>query len=66
MELQTNRIRGEIVARGFSQKQVAEKLGITPHALRYRLRTGRFNSDQLYMMAKLLKLEDPWHIFFDE
>lgn len=66
MKLQANRIRGEIVARGFSQKQFAEKLGITPHALRYRLRTGRVNSDQLYMMAKLLKLEDPWHIFFDE
>lgn len=66
MELQANRIRGEIVARGFSQKQVAEKLGITPHALRYRLRTRRLNSDQLYMVAELLKLEDPWHVFFDK
>lgn len=64
MKIQADRIRGEIVARGFKQKDLAKALGITAHAFQHRLKTGRFNSDQLYTIAKMLKLENPWQIFF--
>ena len=32
MKIQADRIRGEIIARGFKQKDLAKALGITAHA----------------------------------
>lgn len=62
--LNANKLKGIIVERGMTQKEVAAALGIQDKALRARIRKGVFNSTQIEIMIDLLKIEDPCSIFF--
>lgn len=59
-----NELKGRIVANGYTQAQVAEKIGITPKTFYIKLQNGVFGSDEIEKMISLLKLEDPMSIFF--
>lgn len=55
-----NELRGKIVEAGLTQKSVAEKIGISEHALSRKL-TGKreFKLNEILALAKVLGIEHP-------
>lgn len=62
--INTNKLRGIIVSKGLSQKQVAHKIGITEQTFYRKMKRGVFGSDEIGKMIKLLDIEDPVSVFF--
>lgn len=60
----TNELKGRIVAKGFTQEQVAKKLGISSNTLRRKLSKGVLGSDEIERLIKILDIKDPMQIFF--
>lgn len=61
-----NELKAAMVRKGFTQKQVAEKLNITPRTLSTKLRKGVFGSDEIELLMSLLEINDPMTIFFSK
>lgn len=57
-------LRGEIAKKGYSQAQIAEKIGITPKTFYTKMKNGVFGSDEIQAMVDILEIEDPVKIFF--
>ena len=64
--INTNQLRGIIVAKGTSQGQVAKELGITRETFYRKMKKGVFDSDEINQMIKLLDIQDPVAIFFTD
>lgn len=60
----SNKLKGLIVSNGLTQKDIAEKLGMTPKTFSLKLKKGVFGSDEIEIMIKLLDISDPVPIFF--
>lgn len=60
----SNKLKGLIVSKGLTQKDVAEKLNMTPKTFSLKLKKGVFGSDEIEMMINLLDISDPVPIFF--
>ena len=60
----TNELRGRIVAKGFTQAEIARKIGIAPKTFSFKMKKGVFNSDEINKMIEILDIEDPREIFF--
>lgn len=60
----TNEIKGLIRARGMTQAEVAEKMGINPVTLSRKLGKGILNSDEIEVLIDILKIKNPASIFF--
>jgi transcriptional regulator with XRE-family HTH domain len=61
-----NELKGRIVAKGYTQEKVAEKLGITPKTLHLKLKRGVLGTDEAETLIHLLDIKDPNAIFFAE
>ena len=59
-----NELRGRIVARGLTQAEVAEQMGITQKTFSTKLEKGVFTSLEIEKLVEILELENPWDIFF--
>ena len=64
--IDTNALRGAIMAKGLTQQDVAVHLGITPKTFYSKMKRGVFGTDEMEEMIKLLALKDPFSIFFAE
>lgn len=64
--IDTNALRGIIVAKGLSQQDVASELGMTPKTFYSKMKKGVFGSDEMEKMIDLLSIENPVAIFFAE
>ena len=60
----TNKLRGCIVANGKTQEEVAKSIGITPKTFSLKMKKGIFGSDEIEKMINLLDIDDPVSIFF--
>lgn len=60
----TDKLRGIIAERGMSQRQVANKLGITEKTFYAKMKKGSFGTDEAEKMIHLLRIESPAEIFF--
>lgn len=63
--IRTDELRGVIAKNGYSQSDVAKMLGITPKTFYDKMKKGVFGSDEIEIMIKKLRIEDPMPIFFD-
>ena len=63
--IKTDELRGIIAKNGFSQSDVAAKIGITPKTFYEKMAKGVFGSDEIEIMIKELHIENPIEIFFD-
>lgn len=61
----SNKLKGVIAERGYSQAKVAEKLGITPKTFYDKMKRQVFDSDEMEIMIDLLEIQNPVDIFFD-
>ena len=62
--IRTDKLRGIISEKGFSQAKVAEAIGITPKTFYEKMAKGVFGSDEIEVMIRILHIEDPVEIFF--
>lgn len=60
----TNELRGIIAAKGFSQKEIANLIGISDKTFYLKMKRGVFGSDEIEHMIKILEIKDPTRIFF--
>ncbi len=64
--IKTDELRGHIAKNGYSQRKVAEMLGISEKTFYDKMKKGVFNSNEIEAMIKLLKIANPCEIFFAE
>lgn len=57
-------LKSEIVRAGKTQKQVYEEMGMTKRQWDSRIKSKKFDSDEMYKIANILKLSNPMPIFF--
>lgn len=62
--IRTDKLRGIIAEKGYSQSDVAKKIGITPKTFYEKMKVGVFGSDEIETMIVFLDIEDPVNIFF--
>ena len=57
--------KAAMARKGYTQKMLAEKLGISEKTLCERLKTQRFGTEEIEQLIPLLEINDPMAIFFD-
>ena len=62
--IDTASLRAEMTRYGFTQKQMAESIGISPRTFSNKLKKGVLGSDEIEQMIHILKIQDPASIFF--
>ena len=62
--IKTNELKGIIAKNGLTQKQVAERIGITPKTFYEKMKKGVFGSDEIQKMIEILNINNPCEIFF--
>ena len=62
--IDTNKLKGIIVSRGYTQHDVAKRIGITPKTFYDKMKKGVFGSDEMQIMVDMLNIDDPVKIFF--
>lgn len=62
--IDTDALRGIIAKKGFSQRTVAKKLGITDKTFYSKMNKRKFDSDEMIAMVEFLEIENPTAIFF--
>lgn len=61
------RLKGEMLAKNFTQEQVAKKIGITTQALNAKLNgRSQFTIKEAQIITDILELDDPVSIFFTQ
>ena len=64
--IDTNALKGAIVTKGYTQEDVAKKIGIQPATFYRKMDRGVFLSNEIEFMIDLLEIEDPVSIFFSK
>lgn len=62
--IDTNALRGVIVANGLTQQAVARELGMSSKTFYSKMKKGVFGSNEMEAMIHLLSIENPQEIFF--
>ncbi|PMC81390.1 DUF739 domain-containing protein [Anaerococcus hydrogenalis] len=65
MYLRRDELKGIIVSKGKTQKDVADYLDMSEKTFNTKLKNGIFGSDDIDKMIDFLEIEDPMWIFFD-
>jgi len=59
-----NELKGRITAKGLTQGEVADKLGMRAETMSRKLKIGIFGTDEVEKMIDILDIENPVEIFF--
>lgn len=59
----TQKLKGLIAEKNYSQSKIAEMIGITPKTFYDRMDKGVFGSDEIDKMIEILEIKDPLPIF---
>ena len=62
--IRTDKLRGRIAEKGYSQTDIAKAIGITPKTFYAKMKAGVFGSDEIEIMIDKLTIDDPASIFF--
>lgn len=62
--IDTKALKGLIVSRDMTQKDVAQHLKMHPKTFYAKMKRGVFGSDEMEGMIELLSIENPSDIFF--
>lgn len=62
--IKTDELRGVIAKNGYSQSDIAIKIGVTPKTFYEKMKNGVFGSNEIQIMIDELHIEDPISIFF--
>lgn len=59
-------LKAELVRNGITQTEMAEMLGMTSKTFYNKMRTGKFGIQDAEKMIKILKIDQPMLIFFNQ
>ncbi len=62
--IKTDKLRGVITEKGYSQSDIAKLIGITPKTFYEKMKNGVFGSDEIQIMIDNLDIKNPIEIFF--
>lgn len=62
--IRTDKLLGKLAENGYSQKDMAKAIGVTPKTFYAKMKAGVFGSDEIEIMIDKLEIEDPVAIFF--
>ena len=62
--IRTDKLRGKIAERGYTQTDMAKAIGVTPKTFYAKMKAGVFGSDEIEIMIDKLQIEEPLAIFF--
>ena len=62
--IEINKLKAKFVENGFTQSDIAKKLGISDKTMTARMKSGIFGSDEIDKMVEILMIENPADIFF--
>ena len=60
----TDKLRGLIAERGYSQRRVAKYLGMSENTFYSKMKKGVFGTDEVEGLVELLDIQNPTDIFF--
>ncbi len=61
----TNKLKARIIEKGYTQEEIAKKLGRSIASLNYKLNNRReFTANEFLAICKILSIEDPFEYFF--
>ena len=61
--LNVQELKAAIVRKGYTQSDIANKIGISSKTFGNRLKKGVFRSDEIELMIDILEISDPMFIF---
>lgn len=64
--LNRNMLRGKIVEKGMTEKQVAKEIGMSSKTFSLKMKSGKFGLDEADKIIALLEIEKPEQIFFSQ
>ena len=56
--------KAAMVRKGYTQKALAEILGMSEKTFTERIKSKRFGSDEIEKLIEVLEINNPMHIFF--
>ena len=59
-----NEFKAELARKGFTQKALAEKIGMSPKTLYLKTKSGKFGTDEVSRIMAALDIHVPVPIFF--
>jgi hypothetical protein len=63
--IDVNKLKGKFVEKGYdTQEKQANVIGMSTKTLQNKLKRGVFNSNEIFKIMEILKLDDPTPIFF--
>ncbi|MEG1567829.1 MAG: helix-turn-helix transcriptional regulator [Anaerovoracaceae bacterium] len=60
--INTNRLKGLIVEKGYSQSEIAKRIGITPKTFYTKMDKGVFNSNEIDVIIHILSIKNPRYV----
>ena len=57
-------LKAEIVRNGYTQSRLARELGMSSRTFSTRLKKGVFGSDEIETIIQILRIKEPFPIFF--
>lgn len=61
--IDTQKLKGIIVANNATQQDVAKMIGVTPKTFYEKMKKGVFGSDEIQIMIDKLNIDDPVSVF---
>jgi len=62
----TKLIRSKMILKDISMEDMAKEIKVSTKTLYTRFKNGRFNSNEIEIITRLLDIEDPIEIFFPD
>lgn len=65
--MNSNKLKGKMVERKYTQKNLAKEIGITPQSLNAKLnKRSQFTLDEVTKLISILDIKNPVEIFFTD
>ena len=62
--INSNELRAAMVRKGYTQAEMAQKLGISSRTFSRKMQKGNFGTDEAKVMIDELEIADPVAVFF--
>lgn len=59
-----NELKAAMVRKGYDQKELAKAIGMSSKTLYLKMKTGKFGTDEVEKIMKVLDIKSPMSIFF--
>lgn len=59
-----NEFKAQLARKGYTQQKLAEEIGISAKTMSLKVKTGKFGTDEVQKIMKILDIKDPSPIFF--